>query len=182
MPLRLLSVIVTWYPMLIATIFFMRRDKESLKDIGFSKENIPLQILFGAVVAIGSLLVFIVLPALFGIQMGYVGSLDIFSNLIEFVCIILGVALVEEIVFRGHLYKKLLDVNNSKWFAIIISSVLFGLFHFLGGNIIQIVVTAIMGLYWCICREKIKHCTLLSLIIAHALHNAIHPIITALLF
>ena len=163
---------------MLATVFFMRRDKETAKDIGFTKEKIPHQILAGVLVAIGSLVIFIVLPAIFSIKMGFVGSLETF----RFINMILAVALVEEILFRGHLFKKLFDITQSRWSAILISSVLFGLFHIFNWNIMQIIVATIMGIYWCVCKEKIRHCTLLALIIAHALHNTIHPVITSLFF
>jgi len=65
-----------------------------------------------------------------------------------------------------------LAIKNSKWFAIIISSLLFGLFHIFNGNIIQIFVTAFIGFLYCVFREKIKGCTLLSLIIAHGVYDA----------
>jgi len=103
---RSVLMTVVWWPLLIPTIVFMRRDKEALKDIGFSKEKIPQQILVGVIVAIGSLLIFIVIPALFGLQMGYVGSLNIFSNVLVFIYVLLANALVEEVLFRGHLFKN----------------------------------------------------------------------------
>ncbi|MCL2111343.1 MAG: CPBP family intramembrane metalloprotease [Clostridiales bacterium] len=180
--LRLVLPIVVWWPMLIPAMLFMRRDKETAKDIGFAKEKVLRQILAGVLVAIGSLAIFIVLPALFGFQTGYVGSVDALSILYQFLYMMLAVALVEEIIFRGHLFKKLFDMTDSKWFAIIASSALFGILHIFSGGFLQIILTAAMGIYWCVCREKIKHCTLLALIVAHALHNTIHPIITALFF
>ena len=151
-------------------------------DIGFSKDNKLMQVLMGALVAGGSLTIFIVLPALFGINMSYAGNMDVLAILYQFVYMMLAVALVEEVVFRGYLFKKLLDISGSKWLAILASSALFGLFHIWGGNPWQIVITAAIGLYWCVCREKVKHCTVLSLIIAHALHNTIHPIIAVIFF
>ena len=151
-------------------------------SIGFTNNKILLQILAGVLIAIGSLVVFMILPALFGINMSYIGNLDALAILYNFVYMMLAVALVEEIIFRGHLFKKLLDINGSKWLAILMSSALFGLLHIFNWNPWQIIVTAIIGVYWCVCREKIRHCSLLSLIIAHALHNTIHPIIAAVLF
>ena len=180
--LQSVLLVVIWWPMLLATIFFMRRDKEGPKDIGFVKGNILLQILAGVLVAIGSLFIFLVLPALFGFQLGYVGSLHPFSIILSLAYMLLAVALVEEIIFRGHLFKKLFDISGSKWFAIAVSSVLFGLFHIFNWNPWQILFTTLIGAYFCICREKIKHCTLLALIIGHSLHNAFLPVITALFF
>lgn len=42
---------------------------------------------------------------------------------------ILGVALAEEFVYRGYVFQKLLEIKDSRWFAIIISSITFGLGH-----------------------------------------------------
>ena len=180
--LRLILMIVVWWPILIPIFLFMRRDKECLWDIGFTKENIPMQILLGILVAAGSLLIFIILPALFGFQMGYLQEMNLLTLVLELIRLLLSVALVEEIIFRGHIFKKLQDINSSKWFAILISSTLFGLFHIFNWNFLQIVVTTIMGIYWCLCRDKFKHCTLLTLIIAHALHNLLIPIVTGFFF
>ena len=180
--LRLILVIVVWWPMLIPTIIFMQRDKENANDLGLTKEKLMWQLVNGLLVAIGALVIFVILPALFGVQMTYVGNLDIWSITHQLVYMLLAVATIEEIIFRGHLFKKLLDINGSKWFAIAISSIIFGLFHILNWNIFQIIFTAIIGLYFCVCREKMKNCTLLSLIIGHAVYNTIHPIFTALYF
>jgi len=174
--------IVAWWPMIIPTVIFMRRDKENCQDIGFSKDKVLFQIIAGFLVAVGSLFIFIVLPALFKIQMGYVGEMSFIFVVIQMVNMLLAVALIEEIIFRGHILKKLNDITGSKWTAIIISSVLFGLFHIFNWSIIQIVFTTLIGFFYCVCRDKIKHCTLLSLIIAHSLHNSLLPIITALFF
>jgi membrane protease YdiL (CAAX protease family) len=179
---RLIAVIVVWWPMLVSTVFFMRRDKESAKDIGFVKDNILWQTLSGVFVAIGALILFIILPALFGLQMSYVGDINALSIIYQLIYMLLAVASIEEIIFRGHLLKKLTDISKSKWLAIIISSALFGLFHIFNWNIYQIVFTTIIGFFFCICKDKIKHCTLLSLIVAHALYNTIHPIFTAFYF
>ena len=180
--LRLILPIVAWWPMLAPVVFFMLRDKETPKDIGFTKDNKLMQVLMGALVAGGSLTIFIVIPALFGINMSYAGNLDILAILYQFAYMMLAVALVEEILFRGYLLKKLFDISGSKWLAILVSSALFGLFHIFNWNPWQIIITAAIGLYWCVCRDKIKQCSLLSLIIAHALHNTIHPIIAVIFF
>jgi len=119
---------------------------------------------------------------LFGINMSYAGNMNILAILYQFAYMMLAVAFVEEVVFRGYLFKKLLDISGSKWLAILGSSVLFGLFHIFNGNPWQIVITAVIGLYWCVCRDKVKNCTVLSLIIAHALHNTIHPMLAVIFF
>ena len=57
--------------------------------------------------------------------------------------------------------------------AFVISSVLFGLFHIFSGSIVQVILTAMIGLLLCICKRKIRHCTLLSLILAHGIYDAL---------
>lgn len=85
----------------------------------------------------------------------------------------LGIALCMSFVFRGFFYRKLEVLFGSAVGAIIGSSVLFGLFHFWGGNIVQIFLTGIIGAIFCICRIKIKNCTLLSVVIAHGVYDAL---------
>jgi len=181
--LRIIILILPWWPMLLATAFFMKRDGEGLKSLGFSKEKLGLQVILGVFVAAITLTIFIILPELiFGVRMGYARDITFVGVVAQFIYQLLAVALVEEIIFRGHIYKKLLDIKDNKWFAILISSALFGFFHILNFNPFQIVITAIIGIVWCLFREKIKHCTLLSLIIAHALHNALIHVVVGVFF
>lgn len=86
---------------------------------------------------------------------------------------ILGVALAEEFVYRSYIFQKLLKIKDSRWFAIIISSIIFGLGHIFQGNSLQVIMTSLLGILFCVFREKIKNCTLLSLVILHGMHNAL---------
>ena len=54
-----------------------------------------------------------------------------------------------------------------------ISSVFFGVFHFFSGNLVQMVMTACIGAFFCFCRLKIKNCSTLSLIIGHGVYDAL---------
>ena len=90
-------------------------------------------------------------------------------------------ALAEEFVFRGYIFHKLLEVKDSRWFAIIVSSILFGLFHIFNGNLIQVIMTSFIGFLYCVLREKIRNCTLLSLVITHGLYDGMIVLWVALL-
>jgi len=181
--LHVIVRILPWWPMLLATAFFMKRDGEGLKDLGFTKEKLGLQILLGVLVAVATLVGFIILPELiFGFRMGYTHDITTFGVVAGFIYQLLAIALVEEIIFRGHIFKKLFDIKKNTWFAILISSALFGFFHILNFNPLQIIATATIGFAWCLFREKIKHCTLLSLIVAHALHNALIHVVVGVFF
>lgn len=172
--LRLILMIVTQWILFLVPAILMIVYKEKLSSMGFKKEEIPLQIGIGVLLAISMSLILTIFPILFGFKdmVGNASYTQTWQFVYEFIYRILGVALVEELVFRGYIFHKLLEIKDSKWFAIIISSLLFGLFHIFNGNIIQIFMTAFIGLIYCIFREKIKGCTLLSLIIAHGVYDA----------
>ena len=57
--------------------------------------------------------------------------------------------------------------------AIIGSSVLFGVSHLFNGNIIQMLMTTGIGVFFCLCRLKIKNCSTLSLIIGHGVYDTL---------
>ncbi len=77
---------------------------------------------------------------------------------------LVAVSFVDEFVFRGYLFKKLLDCKNKRLFAVVLSSVLFGLFHLINLTntafpfvLMQVGMTTLVGLVFCLFREKLKH-------------------------
>lgn len=172
---RAVLLIVMQWLLLIMPVASMFKSGETLSDIGFTKEKISSQILIGIVLSVIMSLVLTVIPILLGFKelIGSNSYTKAWQFAYEFAYRTLGIALAEEIIFRGYIFKKLMDIRDSKWFALIVSSVLFGLFHIFNGNIVQVVVTAFIGLFLCMFREKIKNCSLLSLIIAHGFYDAL---------
>ena len=174
LPIRMILMIITQWLLFLVPGILMIVNKENLVDVGFRKEKIPLQIGIGVLLAFAMSLVLTVLPILLGLK-GMVGSTtytQVWKFVFQFIYAILGVALAEELIFRGYIFHKLLEIKNSRWLAIIISSLLFGLFHLFNGSIIQLFMAAFLGFLFCIFREKTKGCTLLSLIIAHGVYDA----------
>ena len=174
LPWRMVLMIVTQWLLFLVPGILMLLGKERIQILGFTKEKIPKQILIGVMLAMAMSAVLTVLPILLGLK-NFVGSTSYthaWQFAYQFVYAILGVALAEELVFRGYLYHKLTKINDSKWFAIVISSIVFGLFHIFIGNVIQVIFTAMIGFIYCLFREKVKGCTLLSLIIAHGMYDA----------
>lgn len=174
LPLRMILMIVTQWLLFLIPAILMIINKEKLSSIGIKKEKIPLQIGIGVLLAVSMSLVFTVFPILLGFKemVGSTSYTQVWKFIYQFIYTISGVGLAEELIFRGYIFKKLLEIKNAKWFAIIISSVLFGLFHIFNGSIIQVLVTAFIGFLFCIFREKIKGCNLISLIIAHGMYDA----------
>ena len=183
-PRMILMIVSYWLTALAAVIlFFVHKDK--LKDYGFSKENIFAQILIGTGLGIGMSLILTLAPHLFGFS-GFVDNGHrykyVWQFIFEFAYCIAGVAAAEEFGFRGFIYARLKKITNGKELVpIIVSSVLFGLFHVFGGNVFQIFMTALIGILFCFLRLKIKKCSTLSLIICHGVYDAMITLWASLL-
>jgi membrane protease YdiL (CAAX protease family) len=169
-----LAFLLKWI-MAVPAVSMMLTEKNKLSDYGFTKERISLQLTLGAVIGLTMSLLFTVLPILLGLR-DWVGEPQYskaWQFIYDFLYCMLAVSLSEELVFRGHIFYTLLNIRDSKWLAIIISSILFGLFHILDGGLLQMAATALLGVLFCLCREKLKSCTTLSIIVAHGLYDAL---------
>ena len=105
----------------------------------------------------------------------------IWQYVYQFVYLTASVALTEEFIFRGYLLNEFKKLSKNSIIPIIITSVLFGLFHIFQGSIIQVIITTVIGLILALCKEKIKDCSLLSLIIAHGVYDWLIVLLTAIL-
>jgi len=183
LPLRaILAVATQWLLFLVPGILMLAR-KERIQDFGFAKNGLGNQILIGLCIAFVMSAFLTVIPILLGLQqmVGSTNYTQAWQFVYEFIYKICGVALVEELIFRGYIFNKLMLIKNNKWLAIIVSSILFGLFHVFNGNLMQILITALIGVIYCLCREKIKNCTILSLIVAHGVYGALIVLCVGLL-
>ena len=177
---RLISYYALWWVVLIPIFLFMRGNKETCGDLGFTKAKMPPQILTGILLGLVTSFALsgIVTLAgqrelLYGFTEGDIPAPGVLAYRIFEVMIL--TALVEEIIFRGYLFKKIMDVKNSKLLAIIVTALLFGFMHIVNGpNIIFIISPTIFGFIYGACRANLKNCSLLSLIIAHGLHDALN--------
>ena len=171
--LRMILAILVHWIILIVPLIMMKFTKITLQDIGFEKENFAKQILIGIGLALAMSLVLTVIPILLGFKDFVAGNQfqSIWQFAFYFVYDIAAIGFVEEFIFRGCLYNLLLKVKDSLWFAILVSSILFGLYHIVNGLSIQMITTTFIGILFCICRQKIKNCTLLSLILMHGIYD-----------
>lgn len=171
----ILMIVVYWIPAVVPFII-MLRNKKPLSDYGFCKEHIFRQILIGLALGLVMSLVFTLIPHLSGYG-EYVDNEKrykfLWQFIYEFVYCIIAIGFTEELVFRGFMYEKFKGVFGSEAVAVIGSSVLFGLFHILGGDIGQILITGFLGILFCLCRKKIKDCSTLSLIVMHGIYDAL---------
>lgn len=173
---RMLASIFTYWIIAAVPLVIMLAAKDKPSDYGLSREKLLKQAAIGIITGLCMSLVLTLLPVLAGkgdwVDNGHHYQY-LWQFIYDFAYFIGAVALTEEFVFRGFIYGKIRILSNSDTAAAVISSVLFGLFHFMGGNIIQLIMTGLIGLLLCLCKMKIKNCTLLSLIIAHGIYDAL---------
>lgn len=184
LPARMAASIIAYWLIALAPIILMIANREKPSDYGFTVKALGKQIIVGILIGAAMSLVLTVVPHLLGFG-EYVSSGKTYTQLwqfvYEFLYCILAVSLAEEFVFRGFVYKKILDISGKETAAVIASSVLFGLFHILGGSIVQVIMTAFIGAFFCLCRSKLKGCTIVSLVIAHGIYDALITVWTAVL-
>lgn len=93
----------------------------------------------------------------------------------EIVSAVIAAPILEELLFRGMVYRRLRDFCSAKP-AIIISAAFFGVFH---GNLVQFVYAFIIGLMLAYVYEKMK--TIWTPIIFHVGANLLSVLITELI-
>ncbi len=182
--LRMVSMIAVYQLVALVPIITMLVTKDTLIEYGFTKHSIVRQIAVGVCVGIIMSCLLTLLPHLLGFG-AYVDSGKRYQYLwqfvYEFIYCIAAIGFTEEFVFRGFVYGKIKKISQKESIAIVGSSALFGLFHLFGGNIIQMIMTACIGVLFCCCRQKIKNCSTLSLIIAHGVYDALITVFASLL-
>ena len=173
----IVKLIIRWLYLLVP-FCFMRIEHITLKDIGINTTRVSTQIAIGMVIGSMEALAIVGMTVLLGFreQLGKPMYDDGWLYALHFFYTIFAVGVFEELFFRGYMYKKLLDLASGKWFAIIISSLIFGVCHFIGyENYMQavprVLLTTATGVVYCILREKIKGCTLISLIFMHGIYD-----------
>ncbi|MBO6089195.1 MAG: CPBP family intramembrane metalloprotease [Lachnospiraceae bacterium] len=173
---RMITMVVSYWLCALAPIVLLFLHKDRLSDYGFTKDGLLLQIVIGLGIGLLMSVFFTLVPHLFGFG-GFVDNgyryVYVWQFIFEFIYCTAGVAAAEEFGFRGFIYKRIKKISGDKdIFAILGSSVLFGLFHIFGGNIFQVFITMLIGLFFCFLRWKIKKCSTLSLIICHGVYDA----------
>lgn len=172
--IRMLLSIVLYLCIAVGSLLVKILAGDTWADYLFSKEKVGAQILTG--IAIGIVMSLVLTLPLFLTGHGEWSDNGkhyefMWQFMYEIVYCIGAVALTEEFIFRGFLYQKIQAVSGSGRTAALLSSVAFGLFHIFGGSLVQVVMTALIGLLLCMVRRRVKYCTTLSLIIGHGLYD-----------
>ena len=88
------------------------------------------------------------------------------SYIWTFLAIVAIGPLVEEILFRGVIFRSFEEATDIPWFPLLLSGVMFGIWH---GSFIQAVYTAMMGIILGYYIKKTR--TLFYVVLAHAVNN-----------
>ncbi|MDR1706032.1 MAG: CPBP family intramembrane metalloprotease [Clostridiales bacterium] len=182
---RIALIIAAWWIALVPVLLLMRWDKTKFFELGFTASNLFTQIALG--VFAGIVLSVLMAGVSYALGIPVRGSLSLSRFLSESLLNLVTVGLVEETVFRGYIYKKLFDYSNKRLFTVIVSSVLFGLFHFVNMpyqgviiTLIQVGTTTVIGLVFCLLRVIKKTFNMISLIVLHSVYNEALVFFTAL--
>ena len=147
------------------------------------KINIDLknkrQYLIGAAIALVLIVVIAIVPAFCGFSL--IGNHMDFSWTVlahDFLFYMLIIGPVEEFVFREYLQDAFMNFfEKNKWLAVVIASFLFGLWHIINGNIIQVIFAFGIGLVFGFAKYKIKDCGYMGVAFAHGLYDLLNTVV-----
>lgn len=169
------------YILYISVILIMNMciEHKSWKDLGFSKKAILKQVGIGILLAAFLSLLFTGVPFLLKFSPTDIlpkkDKALVFAIIYKFLFIGFG----EELIFRGYLQNRFSILFSSKWWSLLVPSLLFGVWHYiLNGNLLQVGITFIIGFILGLSTMKIKNCTTLSVSIAHGLYDSILTVLS----
>ncbi|RKF30969.1 hypothetical protein BCY89_18770 [Sphingobacterium siyangense] len=167
----------------LAIFLVLRREDRSLKDLGLDKKNLSSRAILLGILSALAWVIFMqiiyipVIKHLFNVP-DYTEYNFIRSSMQRLIMTIVAAWVIggfyEEVVFRGYiqnLLEKRLFKGMGRWLPIVITSILFGLYH-LQQDIFAVVAACLGGLYWSILYKKWNNNLWVS-IISHALFDMI---------
>lgn len=154
----------------------------AMKSTGM-KINIDLknkrQYLIGAVIALALSVVIAVVPALCGFSLiGDHADFSWFVLVYDLLFYLLIIGPVEELVFRVYLQDTFVSFfEKRKWLGVVLASFLFGSWHLINGNIIQVLFTFGIGLVFGFAKYKIRDCGYIGVAFGHGLYDFLNTLV-----
>lgn len=175
-PVRMALYVAIYIVIAAIVILALVLRKIPLGALGFKKKNISRQLLAAIPIFIVTVSVAVVIPLLLGANKTDVLSFKssslqvlIFYLFFDFICVGFG----EELAFRGYFYSRIQSLSSIPWLPMVLTAVMFGFWHYpVTQSFLNVAVTSVLGLFYGYCRWKRKNCTVLSLSVAHGLHDA----------
>ena len=192
--IRVLHLLLLFFGVVVP--FVLLPEKVSLasipRQLGFQKQKIPVQIVYGILSAIVCYLGYLILTIVFywtvmrgSYTIEIVNLLPSYSQAtpVQFIMmflLILEIVFCEEIFFRGYLMNRLGQLVSNRYLAIFMVAMIFGVAHipgqieyldsitgFYGIFVWRFLVSFIPGLFW----VNFKNYTLLSTMTTHLIVN-----------
>lgn len=137
------------------------------------------QYLIGTVIALALSVVIAIIPALCGFSLiGNHADFSWFTLTYDFLFYLLIIGPVEEFIFRVYLQDTFVSFfEKNKWLGVVITSFLFGLWHIINGNIIQVLFTFGIGLVFGFAKYKIKDCGYIGVAFGHGLYDFLNSLV-----
>ena len=166
-----------WIYLLIGAISFVSMKLTGMKiTVDFRNKR---HFLIGIAIATVLSAVIAVIPAVCGFSL--VGNHQNFSwvtVIYDFLFYMLIVGPIEQYVFRVYLQDTFVGFfTKQKWIGVVIAAFLFGLWHIINGNIVQVLFTFGIGLVFGFAKYKIKDCEYISLAIGHGLYDFLNTLV-----
>ena len=137
------------------------------------------QYALGVALAVILSLCIAVIPSLFGLYLvGEGTAVSLTELLYDFFFYLLVIGPVEELMFRVYLQELFMDfLPQKKWLGVVLASLLFGLYHWINGNLMQVIFTFGIGLYFGFAKYKLKNCGYTAVALGHGLYDFLNTVI-----
>ncbi|MDP4108994.1 MAG: type II CAAX endopeptidase family protein [Bacillota bacterium] len=175
-PLKIALTILVYAAMTAIPYLICLAKKITFSELGYKKGEIKSQLFAGIGIFLVIFGLTVILPLLLGTDKSEVLSFKCttpgrlaFYLFFDFLFVGFG----EEFIFRGYFMRRLDAAFHSETAALVLSSVLFGLWHYPHNhNVLQVLTTSVIGLFYGLSLSRIKDCSLLSVSIAHGLQDS----------
>jgi len=136
--LNLLNGFIAWLAM---------KQTDMIVDMDFKNKR---QYLIGAIIALALSVIIAVIPALCGFSLvGKHTNFSWFDLIYNFLFYMLIIGPVEEFVFRVYLQDTFVSFfEKHKWLGVVVAAFLFGLWHIINGNIVQVLFAWYRSCFW----------------------------------
>lgn len=165
--LNLLNGFIAWLAM---------KQTDMIVDVDLKNKR---QYLIGAIIALALSVIIAVIPALCGFSLvGKHTNFSWFDLIYNFLFYMLIIGPVEEFVFRVYLQDTFVSFfERHKWLGVVVAAFLFGLWHIINGNIVQVLFAFGIGLVFGFAKYKIKDCGYVSVAFGHGLYDFLNTIV-----
>lgn len=165
--LNLLNGFIAWLAM---------KQTDMIVDVDFKNKR---QYLIGAIIALALSVIIAVIPALCGFSLvGKHTNFSWFDLVYNFLFYMLIIGPVEEFVFRVYLQDTFVSFfEKHKWLGVVVAAFLFGLWHIINGNIVQVLFAFGIGLVFGFAKYRIKDCGYVGVAFGHGLYDFLNTIV-----